>query len=56
MKEISKSSVGTLKSMLKERWEKVAWYNYLEKDNLINIAKSYDFDDLVEHFNETYAE
>lgn len=56
MEDISNSATGTIKSMLTERWNKVAWYDYEQKDNLINIAKSYGFDDLVKTFVETYSE
>jgi len=40
--------------MLRERWYKIPWYNYDEKNNVIIIAESYGLTDLINEFNETY--
>jgi hypothetical protein len=56
MGTISKSARETLRNMLYEGWHKLDWYSYGQKDDLINIASSYGFDDLVDEFQKTYSE
>lgn len=54
MISIPTSAKKTLMCMLRERWYKIPWYNYDEKNNVIIIAESYGLTDLINEFNETY--
>jgi hypothetical protein len=54
MSAIPTSAKGTLEQMLNGQWEKIPFYDFDRKDDLINIAESYGLTELVERFNKTY--
>ena len=54
--KLSKAAKETLKIMLMNEWNKLDYYAYDQKDDLISIAQLHEFNDLVEEFQETYSE